>query len=111
MKRKADKANQLTPAWKQAREEAIQRCQAKNNSDGTLANTRRNTIYVALEFERLGINGPEDISQEDFVAWTKGLKDGTLGTKQLGPMTIKKTSRNASSDSSGMQAFRTIGFR
>ena len=90
MKRKADKANQLTPAWRQAREEAIQRCQAKNNSDGTLANARRNTIYVALEFERLGINGPEDICQEDFVSWTKGLKEGTLGTKQLGPMTIKK---------------------
>ena len=74
MKRKADKANQLTPAWKQAREEAIQRCQAKNNSDGTLANARRNTIYVALEFQLLGINSPEDICQEDFVAWTKGFK-------------------------------------
>ena len=74
MKRKADKADQLTPAWKQAREEAIQRCQAKNNSDGTLANARRNTIYVALEFERLGVNGPEDINQEDFVSWTKGLR-------------------------------------
>ena len=72
MKRKADKANQLTPAWKEAREEAIQRCQAKNNSDGTLANARRNTIYVALEFQRLAINGPEEINQEDFVAWTKG---------------------------------------
>ncbi len=90
MKRKADKANQLTPAWRQARDEAIQRCQAKNNSDGTLANARRNTVYVALEFQRLAINGPEEINQEDFVAWTRGLKEGTLGTKQLGPMTIKK---------------------
>ena len=90
MTRKADKANQLTPEWKQARDEAIERCHAKNNSAGTLANTRRNTIYAALEFQRLGINGPKEINQEDFVAWTKGLREGTLGTKQLGPMTIKK---------------------
>ena len=43
-----------------------------------------------LNSNGLAINGPEEINQEDFVAWTRGLKEGTLGTKQLGPMTIKK---------------------
>ena len=90
MKHKSDKGDQLSEAWKKARQEAMTRSQAKNNSKGTQDNIRRNSLYLGLEFQRLGVVDPRDISQDDFLRWLDGLKEGTLGTKQLGSTTIKK---------------------
>ena len=90
MKRKTDKVGQLSQAWREAREEAMARSQAKNNSKGTQDNIRRNSVYLGLECQRLGITSPSDMTQDDFLRWLDGLREGTLGTKKLGSTTIKK---------------------
>ena len=84
MNRKTDKVGQLSRAWKEAREAAMARSQAKNNSQGTQDNIRRNSVYLGLEYQRLGITSPGDITQDDFLRWLDGLREGTLGTKKIG---------------------------
>ncbi len=90
MKRKVDQVDKLSYEWKKANEEVMKRSKAKNNSEGTQNNIRKNSIYVGLEFQLLGTNDPAEINQNDFLNWLDGLRQGTLGTKKLGSTTIKK---------------------
>ncbi len=57
------------------------RCQAKNNSDGTLANARRNTIYVALEFQRLWHQWPRGHLPGGFRLMDQGTEGRHAGNK------------------------------
>ena len=75
----------LSDKWNAARYETITRGRAKNNSQGTLDNLRRNTVYIGREFQKIGVYDPAEITKESFTQWIENLKQ-----KPLGNSTIKK---------------------
>ena len=64
----------LSDKWNAARYETITRGRAKNNSQGTLDNLRRNTVYIGREFQEIGVYDPAEITKESFTLWIENLK-------------------------------------
>ena len=75
----------LSDRWNTARYETITRGRAKNNSQGTLDNLRRNTVDRGREFQEIGVYDPAEITKESFTQWIENLKQ-----KPLSNSTIKK---------------------
>ena len=90
MARKTYDENELAPKWKEARQKAQLRSKAKNNSDGSYNNIKRNSVYLAVDFQSLGVMGPDEITTETFSLWIDGMRKGNFRTKALASGTIKK---------------------
>ena len=69
MARKIYCEEELNEEWKEAREKAIERGMALGHSKGSQRNDRMLSLYVACEFQDLGVLRPEDITQELFLEW------------------------------------------
>ena len=69
MARKIYREEELNEEWKEAREKAIERGMALGHSNGSQRNDRMLSLYVACEFQDLGVLRPEDITQELFLEW------------------------------------------
>ena len=80
----------LSKAWLNSRHEALTRSKAKNNSKGSYDNIRRNSVYLANEFQFLNVNSPKEITKENFSEWIDGLRQGKFPCMTLGEGTIKK---------------------
>ena len=80
----------LSKEWLNSRHEALTRSKAKNNSKGSYDNIKRNSVYLANEFQLIGVNSPDGITKEKFSDWVDGLREGTFPCKELGAGTIKK---------------------
>ena len=80
----------LSKEWLNSRHEALTRSKAKNNSKGSYDNIKRNSVYLANEFQLLGVKSPDGITKEKFSDWVDGLREGTFPCKELGAGTIKK---------------------
>ena len=80
----------LSKEWLNSRHEALTRSKAKNNSKGSYDNIKRNSVYLANEFQLIGVNSPDGITKEKFSDWVDGLRQGTFPCKELGAGTIKK---------------------
>ena len=90
MAKKTYSESALSKAWLNSRHEALTRSKAKNNSKGSYDNIKRNSVYLANEFQLLGVNSPDEITKENFSKWIEGLRQGTFPCKELGAGTIKK---------------------
>ena len=90
MARKTYDEDELAPKWKEARQKALLRSKAKNNSDGSYNNIKRNSVYLAVDFQSLGVMGPDEITTETFSLWIDGMRNGNFRTKALASGTIKK---------------------
>ena len=80
----------LSKEWLNSRHEALTRSKAKNNSKGSYDNIKRNSVYLANEFQLIGVNSPDGITKEKFSDWVDGLREGTFPCKELCAGTIKK---------------------
>ena len=69
---------------------SLLRSKAKNNSDGSYNNIKRNSVYLAVDFQSLGVLGPDEITTETFSLWIDGMRNGNFRTKALASGTIKK---------------------
>ena len=90
MAEKTYSESDLSKAWLASRHEALTRSKAKNNSEGSYDNIRRNSIYLGNEFQLLGVNNPNEITKENFSEWIDGLRQERFPCGQLGEGTIKK---------------------
>ena len=90
MAKKTYSESALSKEWLNSRHEALTRSKAKNNSKGSYDNIKRNSVYLANEFQLIGVNSPDGITKEKFSDWVDGLREGTFPCKELGAGTIKK---------------------
>ncbi len=60
--------SELNSAWRAAREKAIQRGRTRGHSKSSGKNDKKLTLYLACEFQDLGIERPEDVTDSEFLA-------------------------------------------
>ena len=88
MARKTYDENELAPKWKEARQKALLRSKAKNNSDGSYNNIKRNSVYLAVDFQSLRVMGPDEITTETFSFWIDGMRNGNFAFEYKNPWPI-----------------------
>jgi len=90
MAQKAYDTTELTSEWNTDREAAILRGISRNHSKGSQDNTSRISVYVASDFQDLGITNPSNMREQDFHDWIEGMKKGLFRGSSLSAGTIRK---------------------
>ena len=90
MARKSYDESELKTAWRENREATMRRSKSRNNSRGSRDNIRRMTVYVSSDFQQLEVFDPADITEQNFLDWIQGMRDGNFRTSKLSSKTIQK---------------------
>jgi len=48
------------------------------------------TVYVGSDFQQLGVLSPDDMSEQNFLDWIQGMREGVFRTSKLSSKTIRK---------------------
>ena len=90
MAQKVYDATELSSEWNKDRKAAMLRGISLNNSQSSKDKTRDISVYVASDFQDLGITSPSSIREQDFHAWSDGMEKGLFRGSSLSVGTIGK---------------------